>query len=60
MTISMLIAGFVFAFITGWLMSLVVLATIPALAISGAIYMSVIGSKDEFEQANYSKAGGRA
>lgn len=45
MTIAMVISGFVFAFITGWLMSLVILATLPALGIAGAIYMNVIGNK---------------
>jgi ATP-binding cassette subfamily B (MDR/TAP) protein 1 len=60
MTIATLIAGFVFAFITGWLMTLVVLATIPALGIAGYFYMKVIGDKDKNEQKSYSKAGGRA
>ena len=47
MTGSMLISGFVFAFVTGWLMTLVVLSIIPALAISGYFYMKVIGDKDK-------------
>ena len=47
MTLAMLIAGFVFAFVTGWLMSLVVLATLPALGIAGYFYMSIIGNKDK-------------
>lgn len=47
MTFSTLISGFIFAFVTGWLMTLVVLATIPALAIAGVFYMGVIGDKDK-------------
>jgi ATP-binding cassette subfamily B (MDR/TAP) protein 1 len=60
MTIATLIAGFVFAFVTGWLMTLVVLATIPALGIAGYFYISVIGNKDKNEQKSYAKAGGKA
>lgn len=44
----MLIAGFVIAFITGWLLSLVTLVMIPALVIAGIAYMGAISSKDEF------------
>lgn len=47
MTIGTLIAGFVFAFVTGWLMTLVILATMPALAIAGIIFMKAIGDKDK-------------
>lgn len=46
MTIATLVAGFVFAFVTGWLMTLVMLATIPALGIAGYFYIRVIGEKD--------------
>lgn len=41
-------------------MTLVVLATIPALGISGYFYMKVIGEKDKKEQQSYAAAGGRA
>ena len=60
MTIASMVAGFVFAFISGWLMSLVMLAVIPALLISGFFYISIVSNKDEVEQKNYSEAGGRA
>lgn len=60
MTIGTLISGFVFAFVTGWLMTLVLLATMPALAIAGGLYMKAIGDKDKQEQAAYNKAGGLA
>lgn len=60
MTIATMIAGFIFAFVTGWLMTLVIMATIPALLISGYFYMKVITQKDKEEQKNYMKAGGRA
>ena len=47
MTIATLVAGFIFAFVTGWLMTLVMLATIPALGIAGYFYIRVIGEKDK-------------
>ena len=47
MPIATLISGFVFAFITGWLMTLVVLATLPGLAIAGGIYVSVLSHNKE-------------
>ena len=47
MTIGTLISGFVFAFISGWLMTLVLLASLPALGIAGGLYMKAIGNKDK-------------
>lgn len=46
-TLAMFVAGFIIAFIKGWLMTLVVLAAIPAIAISGGIYMSGIQNKEK-------------
>lgn len=60
MTISTMIAGFIFAFVTGWLMTLVMLATIPALLISGYFYMQAITEKGKTEEENYAAAGGRS
>ena len=60
MTIATLISGFVFAFITGWLMTLVVMVMVPAIAIAGVFYVSMVASKDEDQKESYSKAGGRA
>lgn len=60
MTFAMLIAGFIFAFIKGWLMALVVLSTLPALGISGFFYMSVLINKNKNQEKQYSRAGGRA
>jgi ATP-binding cassette subfamily B (MDR/TAP) protein 1 len=60
MTVATLIAGFIFAFITGWLMSLVVMATLPALAITGYMFIVIVGEKDKREQKSYAMAGGRA
>lgn len=47
MPIATLISGFVFAFVSGWLMTLVVLAALPALAIAGFIYVTVIASMEK-------------
>ena len=60
MVTTTLVSGLIFAFITGWTMTLVLLATFPALAIAGTFYMWVIENKDKEEQRQYSKAGGRA
>jgi ABC-type multidrug transport system fused ATPase/permease subunit len=60
MTIGSLIAGFTFAFVSGWLMTLVIMATLPALGIAGFFFMKTIGEKDKNEQAAYAKAGGIA
>lgn len=54
MTISMLIAGFVIAFVYGWLMALVVLASLPVIAIGGMVYASSTGAKDKEQEKDYS------
>lgn len=50
MVISTLIVGLILAFITGWTMTLVLLASFPALGIAGYFYMWVIENKDKNEQ----------
>lgn len=60
MPVATLISGFVFAFITGWLMTLVVLAALPVMAVAGFIYVTVIASMEKENEKRYSKAGGRA
>lgn len=44
-TVAMFIAGFIIAFIKGWVMTLVVLAAIPVLGIAGIVYMTGIQNK---------------
>lgn len=46
MTFSTLIAGFIIAFITGWLMTLVILTSIPAFGIAGYFYIKAVADKD--------------
>jgi hypothetical protein len=60
MTLAMFVAGFIIAFIKGWLMTLVVLTSIPALGISGYFFITVIQAKDKVLEKDYAKAGGRA
>jgi ATP-binding cassette, subfamily B (MDR/TAP), member 1 len=60
MTLGMFIAGFAVAFSKGWLMTLVVLTTIPALGFAGAVYITAISEKDAKSAKDYAKAGGRA
>lgn len=47
MTVSTFVIGFVIAFITGWLMALVLVATLPALGLSGYLYIRIVGEKDK-------------
>jgi len=47
MTLAMFIAGFAIAFYTGWLMTLVTLCSIPALAFGGYLYATAIANKDK-------------
>lgn len=58
MTISMFIAGFVIAFVYGWLMTLVVLCTLPFIAIGGALYAAATEKKDKSQEKDYAEAGG--
>ncbi|KAI3946857.1 hypothetical protein MKW98_003420 [Papaver atlanticum] len=51
------IGGFVVAFIKGWLLTLVMLSTIPPLAISGAAMTILIGKMASRWQTAYSQAG---
>lgn len=44
---SMFITGFVVAFIYGWLMTLVVLASLPVIAFGGYLYMSASARKEK-------------
>jgi ATP-binding cassette, subfamily B (MDR/TAP), member 1 len=60
MTIAMFIAGFVIAFIKGWLMTLVTLASLPAIGLGGYLYSTAIAKKDTELQKEYSEAGGMA
>lgn len=48
--------GFVIAFIRGWLLSLVMLSTIPLLILSGAMISTVIAKASSSRQAAYSNA----
>ncbi|XP_042513446.1 ABC transporter B family member 4-like [Macadamia integrifolia] len=54
--ITTFVAGFVIAFIKGWLLTLVMISTIPALVISGAAMSIVISKMASRGQTAYSKA----
>lgn len=60
MTLATFVSGFVIAYVKGWKLSLVITATLPALAIGGIIYMNIIQDKDKKLQASYAEAGGHA
>ncbi len=60
MALGTLISGAVIAFLKGWLMTLVVSATIPLIVIAGYLYMKTIARADEVNQQHYLKAGGIA
>ncbi|KAL5700599.1 ABC-type xenobiotic transporter [Ranunculus cassubicifolius] len=54
---STFIAGFVIAFIKGWLLTLVMLSSIPPLVVSAALMTMVISKMASLGQDAYSKAG---
>ena len=47
MTLSMFIVGFVIAFVYGWLMTLVVLASMPLIALGGGLFAGAAAKKDK-------------
>ena len=47
MTLSMFIAGFAIAFTYGWLMTLVVLCSLPFIALGGALFAGASAKKDK-------------
>ena len=60
MTIAMLIAGFIIAFIKGWLMTLVVLVSLPVIGLGGVLFSSAVANKDKTQEKEYAEAGGMA
>lgn len=60
MTISMLISGFVIAFVKGWKLALVITATLPVLALTALAYMTIVKGKDKKISTSYATAGGLA
>lgn len=54
MTLGMFIAGFAIAFSYGWLMTIVLLASIPAIGFTGYIFMWSISQKDQKSSKDYS------
>lgn len=60
MTVTTFIAGFIYAFVSGWLMTLVIMAAIPTVAIAGYLHIKGIAGKDKLLQKAYAEAAGRA
>jgi len=60
MTIGMFIAGFVIAFSIGWLMTFVMLSCIPAIGLTGYVFMWSVQQKDQKTSKDYAEAGGLA
>lgn len=54
---STFMGGFIVAFIEGWLLTLVMLSSIPPLVLSGAIMSMVITTMATRGQTAYSEAG---
>lgn len=46
MSIGMFISSFIIAFIYGWVMTLVVLATMPVLALGGTVFAFAAAKKE--------------
>ena len=60
MTLAMLIAGFIVAFLKGWLLTLVNLCAMPTVVFGGYLYASAITNTDKNQYKDYESAGGRA
>lgn len=56
--VSTFIGGFVIAFTKGWLLTVVMLSSIPLLVLSGAMTGTVIAKASSTGQAAYSKSAG--
>lgn len=54
--IATFIGGFVISFIKGWLLTLVLLSTLPLLVASGAVMALIIGRMASRGQSAYAKA----
>lgn len=50
MTLAMFVAGFIIAFYTGWLMTLVSLCSLPLIALGGYLYANAITNKDKAQE----------
>jgi ATP-binding cassette subfamily B (MDR/TAP) protein 1 len=59
MTISMFAAGFIIAFIYGWLMTLVIACSLPVIGLGGFLFMSASAKKDKEQETEYAEAGGQ-
>ena len=42
MALGSLVAGFIIAFVKGWLMAFVIIAVLPAIGMGGYFYMAVV------------------
>lgn len=51
------IGGFAIAFYKGWLMTLVIVATLPLTAIAGYFYISIVQARDSKNKQFYAQAG---
>ena len=59
MSLSMLVASFVIAFIYGWLMTLVIACIFPVICLGSYLYMTAIAKKDQRQEHEYAEAGGQ-
>ncbi|KAG0076384.1 ATP-binding cassette, sub-B (MDR TAP), member 4, partial [Podila epicladia] len=60
MSLTMFVAGFVIAFSNGWRMSLVLMSTVPLMAVCGALMAKYTTESSVEGQGSYAKAGGLA
>ena len=58
MTISMFFVGFTIALFYGWLMTLVVLISIPFIGLGGMLFSNASSKKDKDQESDYAEAGG--
>lgn len=60
MSFGSLLAGFIIAFVKGWIMAFVIISVLPAIGLGGYAYMTVVAMQDKQMQKDYASAGGRA
>lgn len=50
MVLSMLITGVVIAFVHGWVMTLVMISSLPVIGLGGYLFMSVSANKEKLQE----------
>ena len=58
-TFAIVVSGLIVSFLQGWLMSLVILVSLPAYALGSGFFIYTIAIKEKRDKESYAKANGR-